>query len=150
MGKMASQAVARLCENERIVDEQIAFRADVQRRGAQRSLTVVAFTQSIDRNDTVCVTEFVGEAGIVVFAPTSIDAEPLLQSIAEQTMPATAVALVCGGVASEKDQSRADKCAGQGVLTLSCPSSLRSEAWNAGYSHSSSRRIRRRASIVQV
>ena len=63
MGEMASEAVAHLCDNERIVDEQIAFRADIQRRGANRSLTVAALSHSAGADDLVRATEFTGHRG---------------------------------------------------------------------------------------
>jgi glycosyltransferase involved in cell wall biosynthesis len=130
MGETAADAVTRLCDNERIVDEQIAFRRDVQQVGAQRSRTVAALSHSLGH--TARATEFAGGAGIVVSAETPLDAEPLLRSIAAQTTPAAAVALVCGNSVSEHDRGLANKLAGQGVVTLSCASSQRSEAWNAG------------------
>ena len=132
MGEMAAEAVTRLCDNERIVDEQIAFRRDVQQRGAHRSLTVSALSHSRS-DDIVRATGFLGCAGIVVSAITYADAELLLRSIAAQTMPATAVALVCGSTASEHDKAQASALAGQAVVTLSSAASERSEAWNAGY-----------------
>ena len=133
MGGMASETVAHLCGNERIVGEQIAFRADVRRRGADRSLTVAALSHFADRDGLVHAAGFTGNAGIVVSAKTWADAEPLLRSIAEQTSPATVVALVCGSTVSELEKARASEIAGQGVVTLFFPASQRSEAWNAGY-----------------
>ena len=133
MGEMASDAVAHLCDNGRIVDEQVAFRADIQRRGADRSLTAAALSHSSGSDDLVHATGFTGHAGIVVSAKTWADAEPLLRSIAEQTSPATIVALVCGSTVSELETARASEIAGQGVVTLFSPASLRSEAWNTGY-----------------
>lgn len=131
MGKAASGAVAHLCDNERIAGEQIAFRADVRRRGADRSLTVAALSHATGMDELVRASEFAGDAGIVVSAKTLADAQPVLRSIAEQTVPATAVALVCGSV-SAPENARAG-IAGPTVTTLFSPGSLRSEAWNSGY-----------------
>jgi hypothetical protein len=133
MGEMASEAVARLCDNERIVGEQIAFRADVQRLGARRSFTVAALSPSGITGDLVRATTFTDHAGIVVSAHTWADAEPLLGSIAAQTKPAAAIALVCRSPLSVLENARANEIAAQPVTTLSSPASLRSEAWNAGY-----------------
>jgi glycosyltransferase involved in cell wall biosynthesis len=133
MGAEASEAIARLCDNERIVDEQIAFRADVQRRGAGRSLAAAAFSSSLGSNDVVRAAEFAGDAGIVVHANTYAGAEPLLRSIAAQTLPAAAIALVCNSAISKLEISRAQEIAGQAVATLVSPGSFRSAAWNAGY-----------------
>lgn len=128
MGKMASEAIAHLCDNQRIVEEQIAFRADVRRRGANRSLTVAALSHSVGGEEVVRATEFSGSAGIVVSAKTRAEAEPLLQSIAAQTAPATVVALVCGseGAAIKETSEKT-------IITLFSSAAFRSEAWNMGF-----------------
>ena len=133
MGEMASEAVARMCDNRRIVDEQIAFRTSVQRQAACRSLTGAALAPSIETHKPKRATQFANNFGIVVSARTCADAEPLLRSIAAQTTPATAIALVCSKPISEKDAAWVDDLVGRNVFKLVCPASLRSEAWNAGY-----------------
>ena len=132
MGEMASEAVARICDNQRIVDEQIAFRASVQRREAHRSLTVAALSY-LGTDEPIRATQFEGSVGIVVSAPTCADAELTLRSIAAQTTPATVIALVCNTPISPKDAAWVDEIAGQAVVKLLCPAVLRSEAWNVGY-----------------
>jgi len=133
MGEMASDAIARVCDNRRIVDEHVDLRASVQRRDAHRSLTVAALSHALGTDELMRATQFAGNCGIVVSARSCADAEPLLRSIAAQTTPAAAIALVCSKRVSQKDAAWVDDLTGQSVMKVFCPASLRSEAWNEGY-----------------
>ena len=133
MGEMASEAVERICDNRRIVDEQIAFRTAVQDQGARRSIAGAVLAPPGGTNGASPATQFKGDVGIVVSSRTSVDAEPLLRSIAAQTNAATAIALVCSRAISGEDAAWMDNVAGQKLVSLVCPASLRSAAWNAGY-----------------
>jgi glycosyltransferase involved in cell wall biosynthesis len=132
MGAMASEAVARICDNKRIVDDHVAFRDRVRRQETHRSLTVSALSHAF-ADKPIHATAFTGNAGLVVSARSCAEAELLLRSIAAQTTPATAIALVCSKPVSRKDAAWVDSLTGQSVVVLSRAASLRSAAWNAGY-----------------
>jgi hypothetical protein len=58
----------------------------------------------------------------------------LLRYIRAQQTAAAAIAVVCPKTISHAEAVRLGEIAGQSVVTLRCRASLRSEAWNTGYS----------------
>ena len=97
MGLAASRSVARICDNASISDAHIAFRSKIAERGAWRSLSRVVAPPSeaapfSERNASPPMAR---GAGLVVRARSPGDAEPVLDSLRRQTVPAGVIAVVC-------------------------------------------------------
>jgi glycosyltransferase involved in cell wall biosynthesis len=133
MGAAASQAIAGVCDNNRIGDEHIAFRASVLRQGAGRSLSASALCPHGDTSGIRRTTRYTGKAGIVIAARTYADAEWTLGTIGAQALRPAAIALVTATPLSTSEQENATTAAGQSVTSLVCPAKQRAECWNLGY-----------------
>jgi glycosyltransferase involved in cell wall biosynthesis len=100
MGREASVAVRRLCDNQATVRRQIEFRQALARRGPKRSLAIPALLRSDDARvaaTTAPVPLASPAGGVAVIALASGDAESVratLASIEGQTRPAAAVVVV--------------------------------------------------------
>lgn len=122
MGLAASQAVARLCDNDSIVNAHLDYRAAVAEQGSQRSRR--AFLPSVSAPVT---REFAAAspcgAGIVIRAPSARDAAPTVDTLKQQTLPPAAMVIVCAEATAEIS----------GVLCLHRPELHGTAAWNAGH-----------------
>jgi glycosyltransferase involved in cell wall biosynthesis len=141
MGLAASRSVARICDNASISDAHIAFRSKIAERGAWRSLSRVVAPPSEaapfpERNASPPVAR---GAGLVVRARSPGDAEPVLDSLRRQTVPAGAIAVVCAapptGAAQEVPSAEGE------ILVLHHPEVTGTDAWNVGFAALRSRQI---------
>lgn len=136
MGRAAAEAVRQTCDNDRTVDEQIRFRAEVCRAGAQRSLTLSGLSWSracADESPGRMATKFAGKGGgIVVRTRGLVDAEPVLESIRAQTRAPRAVAIVCAAPLPDHDAERARQLVDGGANVLVRPDRPGADAWNVG------------------
>lgn len=82
MGRSASDAVRRICDNDAIVEAHRVFRAKVSQQGASLPL-------GAPNGHGACK-----PPNIIVLSPSVEEAAPVLQSIAAQSLPAQAVVLV--------------------------------------------------------
>lgn len=128
MGRAAAEAVRRVCNNERTVDEQIAFRADVARSGAGRSIVLASWQPSRPGLSAVATHGDCKGAGIVVRAGLLSDAVGTLESIRSQTVQPRAVAIVYG----TGQQTRTGVDTDEDVVLLCRPDRTGTDAWNAG------------------
>jgi glycosyltransferase involved in cell wall biosynthesis len=133
MGAAASLAAAQICDNHDVVSAQLAFRAEVVRRGASRSLSLGhppagnRVRAASSPTATPVGTDGTG-AALVVRADTLSAAERLLQSVRRQTLPAARVALVC------RELPERPPSAENGLLLLHRPEVSGPDAWNEGFS----------------
>jgi glycosyltransferase involved in cell wall biosynthesis len=128
MGRAAAESVRRICANERIADEQIAFRAEVARRGG-RSLSRPSYHQNRPGLDKGSVQ---GEAqkgggGVVLYVQDPSDAEPTLTSIRSQSVRPRVVVIV-HQLSIRPGQTRPE----EDVVLLSRPDLTGVDAWKAG------------------
>jgi glycosyltransferase involved in cell wall biosynthesis len=127
MGHAAADAVRRICANERIADEQIAFRVELARRGG-RSLSRPSYHQNRPGPDKVSVQ---GKAqrgsGVVLYVQDPSDAEPTLASIRSQSVRPRVVVIV-HQLSIRPGQTRPD----EDVVLLCRPDLTGVDAWNAG------------------
>ncbi len=136
MGRAASEEVRRICDNERTVNEQIAFRAEVTDLGAHRSLELGMPSRRWSRpkqglEPNAPDTNRDG-AGIVVAVERLSEAASVLPSVYAQTKPPRALCVVSAEPPSNKDTDLARQIEDQGGTILIHPGRSVSEAWNAG------------------
>lgn len=124
MGLAASQTVASICDNNSIVIANLEYRAAIAERGAQsRTASFRPASAPADRLPAAVAPP--SGAGIVIRAPATRDAESLLHTLKQQTLPPSFVAIVC----AEPDRPAAET---SGVLHLHRPELHGAAAWNAG------------------
>jgi glycosyltransferase involved in cell wall biosynthesis len=139
MGRAAAEAVRRTCDNERTVAEHIAFRAEVGRLGAQRSLAL----SGLPRSRSGASLAEVGRApsgsgqgaGIVVRVDRLAHAQPVLGSIRAQTTPPRAVTVVSAGPLGGEEVIDA-QLKDENATVLIEPGRVGADAWNAGLASS--------------
>jgi hypothetical protein len=136
MGRAAAEAVRRICDNTRTVDEQLAFRAEVCRLGVQpvRALAGLSCRLRRDRQAPRPATEGVasGNAGIVLRVGRLADAASALESLRAQTTPPRAIAIVTGAPPSQPDAKRARRLMSDGITVLASREHPGAVAWNLG------------------
>jgi glycogen synthase len=136
MGRAAADAVQRICNNQRIVGEQIAFRTAVVQRGAHRSLTLGGLSQLQSRREegpqAVAHPIDGANAGIVVSVNKLVEAMPVLASLRDQTRWPKAIAIVCAIAPSGENADQACGLMDDGVTVLVQPGRTGADAWNAG------------------
>jgi glycogen synthase len=134
MGHAAAQSVRRICDNEATLSAQLDFRADLVRRGAQRSLlfALSARVKSPPEGEPPRALSSGRGAAIVVRVEALVDAEPVLRCIYAQTTPPRAVALVSADRLAVKGPL-AQQWVDRGTLVLFCPDRRGTDAWNAGF-----------------
>jgi glycosyltransferase involved in cell wall biosynthesis len=140
MGRAAAAAVQRICDNERIVSEQIAFRTAVAQQGAQRSLTLSGLSRSRSRLEQglqlVANSACDADAGIIVSVRELGEAAPVLASIRGQTRRPKTIAVVCAIVPSGEDADHARRLTDEGVSVLVNSDRTGPDAWNMGWAAS--------------
>jgi glycogen(starch) synthase len=124
MGRGAAESIRRICGNEVIVDEQIAFRAEVARR-----LSVASYQQDRPRLDKPAVAKipYSGGAGVIVRVRDPSDAETTLASIRSQSVRPRAVAII-HQLPVRGRRARL----GEDVVLLHRRDLTGADAWNAG------------------
>lgn len=134
MGRAAAEAVRRICDNERTVDEQIAFRAGVARLGAGRwiSLDGLSRPRSSRGPKRTATRADPGGAGIVVRVGALTKAAPVLASIRAQTRRPRQVAIVCASAPSGTDDEQTRRLIEDGVNVVVHPDGAGADAWNIG------------------
>ena len=136
MGRAAAEAVRRICDNDRIADEQLAFRAEVGRLGVQPARAFPGLSCRAQRDVQALgpVTEQVepGCAGIVLRVGRLADAAWALQSLRAQTAPPRATAVVCSVPPSETDAERTRLLVNESLTVLASSKHPGSDAWNIG------------------
>jgi glycosyltransferase involved in cell wall biosynthesis len=123
MGLAASQTVARICDNDSIANAHLAYRAAVAEQGSYRSRSASFHPVSAPAPRLPAATAHPSGTGIVIWAPSARDAQPVLGTLEHQTLPPSAIALVCAEAAGEIP----------GVLCLHRPELQCAAAWNAGH-----------------
>jgi glycosyltransferase involved in cell wall biosynthesis len=123
MGLAASQTVAHICDNDSIVNAHLEYRAAVAEQGSQRSRTASFHPVSTRVPRLPATAASASGAGIVVRASSARDAEPVLHALKQQTLPPSAIAIVCAEATEEMS----------GVLCLHRPELHGAAAWNAGH-----------------
>jgi glycogen(starch) synthase len=126
MGRAAAETIRQICGNKHIVDEQIAFRAEVARRGR---CSIEGYHQSRPMLDKAAVAEQSqsGGAGIIIRVRDPSDADPTLASIRWQSARPRAIVIVHQLPARQKR-----KRLGEDVVLLYRPDLPGVDAWNAG------------------
>jgi glycogen(starch) synthase len=136
MGHAAAEAVHRICDNDRTVDEQLAFRAEVGRLGVQAARAFAGLSCRPPREGQAPgrVTERVesGSAGIVLRVGRLVDAASPLESLRMQTTPPRVIAIVSSTPPSETDAERTRRLMSDGITVLASPEHPGAEAWNVG------------------
>ncbi|HWO43708.1 MAG TPA: glycosyltransferase, partial [Candidatus Eisenbacteria bacterium] len=102
MGRSAADDIRRICDNERILENHLRFRAEVAIRGAKRSLHLPCgrsgSARSSDKADQGALTKRLCGEGIAVVV-IALNGGGLvrqsLQSLEEQTLKPVAIAVVC-------------------------------------------------------
>jgi glycogen synthase len=131
MGLAAAESVRKLCDNDSIVEEHVAFRAEVAARGAV-SVGVLPHSRLLQvqaRPDCTNPGDPTG-AAIVVRSPTIGAARQILESLQAQTVAPRAVLVVCS---DEAGSGNHDVSTDSGIVTLFRPDLSGTSAWNAGY-----------------
>jgi glycogen synthase len=123
MGLAASQTVARICDNDSISDAHLTYRAGVAEQGSYRSRSASLHSVSVPAPRLPADTAHPSGAGIVIWAPSARDAQSVLGALQHQTVPPSAIAVVCAEAAGEIP----------GVLYLRRPELQYAVAWNAGH-----------------
>jgi hypothetical protein len=97
MGRAAAEAVRRICDNDRIANEQLAFRAEVGRLGVQPAHAFSGLScrplRDVQAPGLVAAQAESGGAGIVLRVGRLADAAWVLESLRTQTTP-RAIAVV--------------------------------------------------------
>jgi hypothetical protein len=134
MGRAAAEAVRRICDNDRITDEQLAFRAEVGRLGVQPARAFAGLSCRTPRDGGGPVVERVpsGGAGIVLRVDRLADADSALESLRVQTTPPRAVAIVSRTPPSDTDAERTRRLMSDGITVLTSPEHPGADAWNVG------------------
>jgi glycogen(starch) synthase len=134
MGRAGAETVRRVCNNERTVDEQIAFRAEVARSGTPRSTVLASSAPSPAGVRAEQVTEQGRCEGIVVVRTGALsDAVGTLESIRSQTVQPRAVAIVYGRMPPGGKQSRMGVGSDKDAVLLYRSDRTGADAWNAGF-----------------
>jgi glycogen synthase len=133
MGRAAAEAVREICDNERTVKAHIAFRADVARLGAQRSVTLAGLSRPDVKKPErgIALQSQCRGAGIVVRAETLVAAAFPLKSIRAQTTAHRAVVVVC---ARETANNLDIKARLDNPMDLFRPDCSGVVAWNVAFS----------------
>jgi hypothetical protein len=139
MGAAASLSIARTCDNGEVLSQQLAFRAEVARRGAWRSVSLAHLSPSVPAavSTTAATPAQAGGthgAALVVRADGLSAVERLLDSVRRQTVPAARVAVVCRDLPDRSPPSFRSRCAEEGILLLHRPEVSGPDAWNEGFS----------------
>jgi glycosyltransferase involved in cell wall biosynthesis len=129
MGRAAAEAVRQVCNNERTVEEQIAFRAEVARSGATQSVALPHPSGSA--LGRVSARRDCQGAGIIVRAETLSDAGPSLESIYSQRNQPRAVAVVYSRLPAPGGNAPAI-APNENTILLYQPDRAGADAWNAG------------------
>jgi glycosyltransferase involved in cell wall biosynthesis len=135
MGRAAAEAVGELCNNERTVNEQIAFRADVARSGAYRSIALAnrPRTRSGPGQEPAATKTDCSGAGVIVRVRAPSDASLTLKSIHAQTVQPRAVAIVYSRAQGPGESVFPNTALDQNTMLLYCPDRTGADAWNAGF-----------------
>jgi glycosyltransferase involved in cell wall biosynthesis len=135
MGRRAAEAVRQLCNNERTVNEQIAWRLALGRSGACRSTRLISspFRWSATGPERVVAKADSGGAGIVVRVELPSDADRTIASIRSQTVRPRAVALVHSRSVGPEENASSSGPADKDIVSLYCPDQTGADAWNAGF-----------------
>jgi glycosyltransferase involved in cell wall biosynthesis len=131
MGCAAADTVQRVCNNERIVHAQLAFRAEVARRGACYSLALPS-PRGKSRVDTIGETDCEG-AGVIVRVRAFADARLTLESIRSQSVQPKAVAIIYSCASASRDRVCLDSRLNENTVLLYRPDRTGADAWNAGF-----------------
>jgi glycosyltransferase involved in cell wall biosynthesis len=131
MGRAAAEAVQRVCNNQRTVDAQLGFRAEVARSGAHQSLAL-ASPRIQPRSDGVAKIDCKG-AGIIVRAESLSDASLTLESIRSQSVQPQVVAIVCNYAPASGELGRPRNRLNENTVLLCRPDRTGADAWNAGF-----------------
>jgi glycosyltransferase involved in cell wall biosynthesis len=138
MGRAAAEAVRRICDNDRIADEQLAFRAEVCRLGIHPARALSGLSRCLPRNvrtpGPVAQQAECGGAGIVLRVDRLADAARVLESLGAQTIPPRAIAIVCSAPPSETDAERTRLLMSEGLTVLA--NAGHPDPWNLGLSAS--------------
>jgi glycogen synthase len=134
MGRVAGEAVRRICDNDRTVQEHIAFRGEVARIGV-RPMALFAQVAPVRHLRDMGGEGRAGRsgAGVVVHVDSLKSAEPVLRSLEAQSQPPRATAIVCAATPSGDDERQAGRLAGAGTMVLFQPERSGADAWNAGF-----------------
>jgi hypothetical protein len=135
MGHTAAQSVRRICDNEAILSAHLTFRADLVRRGAQRSLlfALSARVKSPPEGEPPWALSSGRGAAIVVRVEALVDAEPVLRCIYAQTTPPRAVALVSADRLADAKGSLAQQLVDCGTVVLFRPDLRGTDAWDLSH-----------------
>jgi glycogen(starch) synthase len=120
MGAEAAQAVRRICDNGAITEAHQRFRSAAARQGSFRS--------SIAADTTAAI----APSNVVIRAPSIEDAEDLVRTLAAQTMPPQAIAVV---YRLQVPQTRLDRLrvdAATHLLLHHAPNLVGPQGWNEG------------------
>jgi glycosyltransferase involved in cell wall biosynthesis len=131
MGYAAAETVQRVCNNQRTVDAQLAFRAQVASCGARHS-SALASARGQSHFGTTAETECKG-AGVIVCVAALPDATLTLESIRSQSVQPKAVAVVCNRASTSRERARLNSCLNHNTVLLYRPDRAGADAWNAGF-----------------
>ena len=120
MGAEAAQMVRRICDNDAIVEAHQRFRRSAARQGS--------FRTSI----TVDTRAAVAPSNVVILAPSLDNVEHLVRTIAAQTMPPQAVAVVYRKQAPQAQLDRLRVDAATHLVLHHAPNLVGPQAWNEG------------------
>jgi glycogen(starch) synthase len=134
MGRAAAETVQRVCNNQRTADEQLAFRAEVARFGARRSLALASPLRRSPRGtDTVVARTDRQGAGIIVRTGALCDASLTLESIRSQSVQPQAVAIVYGRAPASGERGYSGRSPDENMVLLYRPDRSGADAWNSGF-----------------
>lgn len=131
MGRAAAEAVRRICDNETTVGEQIAYRAAIAERGAERSLALGLPAGGRPRPAPPATGR--EGFGIVLAVARLADARPVLASIRAQSRRPRALAVVTSIPPGERDGSLVERIKDDGGVVVHHPGERAADAWNAGF-----------------
>jgi glycogen(starch) synthase len=130
MGRSAAETVRQICDNERTVQQHIAFRLEVAQADCRPAAVTRPVTQGLREVQSGNLAESSG-AAVVLRVDTLEKSEALLRSLDGQSPQA--IAIICATAAKNSDQRQAAQLADRGAVVVFLHGQRGAEAWNAGF-----------------